>query len=103
MASREKLSDESLTTVLSTRSGWSASASAGAPAAIEKTFSFKDYPSGVAFVVRVGFAAEKRDHHPDIYLGWGKVRVGWSTHDAGGVTEVDVEMADVTERIYAAG
>lgn len=103
MSTREKLSDEAISTFVSGRSGWVTSAKPGEPSAIEKTFTFKEYASGVTFAVRLAFAAEKRDHHPDMLVSWGKVRVTWSTHDAGGVTQVDADMADVTDRIYAGG
>jgi 4a-hydroxytetrahydrobiopterin dehydratase len=48
-------------------------------------------------VVRVGLAAEKKDHHPDVELGWGRARVLWTTHDAGGITSLDVELAALTD------
>lgn len=101
MSSRDKLTNEGLSAFLSSRVGWFLTAPVGAPAALEKIYTFKDYPSGVAFAVRVAFAAERRDHHPNIHLYWGKVHVAWSTHDAGGVTEVDTQMADVTDALYA--
>ena len=69
--------------------------------ALARTFSFDDYPAGLAFAVRVGFAAEKRDHHPDLHVGWRKVEVVWTTHDASGVTALDLEMAAESDRIAA--
>ncbi len=67
--------------------------------AIAKKFAFDDFASALAFVVRVGCYAEKRDHHPDLELGWGRVRVLWSTHDAGGVTRLDLDAAEATDVI----
>jgi 4a-hydroxytetrahydrobiopterin dehydratase len=52
--------------------------------------------------VRLAFAAEKRDHHPDLHVLWGRVRVDWSTHDAGGITALDTELAEIADRIYQA-
>jgi len=69
--------------------------------AIARTFKFPDFSTALAFVVRVGLVAEKKDHHPDIELGWGKARVTWSTHDANGVTKLDLELADESEKIFA--
>jgi 4a-hydroxytetrahydrobiopterin dehydratase len=43
--------------------------------------------------------AEKKDHHPDVELKWGSVRVTWSTHDAGGVTQLDLDAAQATDAI----
>jgi 4a-hydroxytetrahydrobiopterin dehydratase len=100
MANRDKLPDEAVGAFLSANPGWSRLSEPGP--ALSKTFSFKDYAAGIAFVVRLAFAAEKRDHHPDLQVHWGRVRVDWSTHDAGGITEVDVEMAAVADRIYQA-
>lgn len=67
---------------------------------IARSFSFPDFASALAFVVRVGLAAEKRDHHPDIELGWGRVRVFWSTHDAKGLTALDTALAEATDTCF---
>jgi 4a-hydroxytetrahydrobiopterin dehydratase len=101
MANRDKLPDEALSAFLSAHPGWSRLDEPGP--ALSKTFSFKDYAAGIAFVVRLAFAAEKRDHHPDLRVHWGRVRVDWSTHDAGGITAVDTEMAETADQIYQAG
>jgi 4a-hydroxytetrahydrobiopterin dehydratase len=74
--------------------GWRASESA-----LEKTFAFESYGDGISFVVALGFAAEKQDHHPDLHVGWARVRVFWSTHDAGGTTQADAELATETDRL----
>ncbi|MCK6589790.1 MAG: 4a-hydroxytetrahydrobiopterin dehydratase [Polyangiaceae bacterium] len=100
MAKRDKLLDEAVQEFLSANAGWSR-IDEPSPA-LTKTFLFKDYASGVAFVVRLAFAAEKHDHHPDLHVHWGRVRVDWSTHDAGGITSLDIQMAAVTEQIYQA-
>jgi len=67
--------------------------------ALGKRYDFEDFASALAFVVRVGCYAERHDHHPDIELGWGRARVVWSTHDAGGVTELDLAAAEATEKL----
>jgi 4a-hydroxytetrahydrobiopterin dehydratase len=67
--------------------------------ALARTFKFADFASALGFVVKVGCAAEKRDHHPDIELGWGKARVLWSTHDAGGITQLDLDLAEATTKL----
>lgn len=98
MSTRQRLSEDAILEFVSAHSGWSL---LRAPAeAISKTYAFSSYPDGIAFVVRLGFAAEKRDHHPDLSVHWGKVRVDFSTHDAGGVTGVDLEMAELCDRLY---
>jgi 4a-hydroxytetrahydrobiopterin dehydratase len=94
MSKRDKLSEDAVGAFLAAHSGWER-----AEGAIARTFTFDSYAAGIAFVVKVGFAAEARDHHPDLVVGWRKVKVAWSTHDAGGITGVDVEMAEQTEAL----
>jgi 4a-hydroxytetrahydrobiopterin dehydratase len=67
--------------------------------ALVRTFAFADFASALAFVVRIGCHAEKRDHHPDVELGWGRARVRWSTHDAGGITSLDLELAELSDTL----
>jgi 4a-hydroxytetrahydrobiopterin dehydratase len=73
--------------------GWERAGSDG----IAKRYDFPDFVSALAFTVRIGCHAEKADHHPDIELGWGRARVLWSTHDAGGVTALDLAAAEATD------
>ncbi len=75
--------------------GWERS-SAGA---IAKHYAFADFASALAFVVRIGCLAEKSDHHPDVELKWGSVRTTWSTHDAEGVTQHDLNAAEAADAI----
>jgi 4a-hydroxytetrahydrobiopterin dehydratase len=67
---------------------------------LEKTYPFTEYGAALAFALRVGMAADKRDHHPDLHISWGKVGVRWTTHDAGGITALDLEMAKVGDSAY---
>ncbi len=68
--------------------------------AIARRYTLPDFASALAFVVRVGCLAERRDHHPDVELGWGRARVAWSTHDAGGVTQLDLDAAEATDQRF---
>jgi 4a-hydroxytetrahydrobiopterin dehydratase len=67
--------------------------------ALAKTLEMPDFAAALAFAVRLGMVAEKRDHHPDILIGWGKCRVVWTTHDAGGITQLDLELAEATDNL----
>src|SRR5262249_2006787 len=96
MTAREKLSDEAIAAFLAKAPGWERR-----DGALARTFTFKDYGGGVAFAVRVALAAERRDHRPASGIFWGRVTVAWSTHDAGGLTSLDVEMAKRSDEIYA--
>ena len=62
-------------------------------AAITRTYQFKDFPPAVKFVNAVARLAEKAWHHPDIDIRWNKVTLTLTTHDAGGLTEKDFELA----------
>jgi 4a-hydroxytetrahydrobiopterin dehydratase len=69
--------------------------------AIRRQFTFKDFTEAVAFVVRLGFAAEAADHHPDILISYKRVTLTYSTHSAGGLTEKDFAGAQEAGRIAA--
>jgi 4a-hydroxytetrahydrobiopterin dehydratase len=97
MPSREKLSDDQIESFVTTHSGWSRRNNM-----LTRSFKFSDYSSALAFVVRVSLVAEKRDHHPDIFLGWGRAEVSWTTHDSGGITALDTSLAEITDKLYAA-
>ena len=60
---------------------------------LTKTFKFKDFVTGLAYVNKVGAIAEEEGHHPDIYLAWGQVRMDIWTHKVDGLTESDFIFA----------
>jgi 4a-hydroxytetrahydrobiopterin dehydratase len=66
---------------------------------LEKSFTFPDYMSALAFVQKISDLAEEQQHHPDIELGWGYVRVYTLTHDTGSVTEKDQRLAKAIDAI----
>ena len=61
--------------------------------ALHKTFSFKGFPEAVAFIGRLVEPAEAMNHHPNVDLRYNRVIVSLSTHDAGGITALDFELA----------
>lgn len=67
--------------------------------AIGKTFVFKDFSEAFGFMARVALMAEKMDHHPEWRNVYKTVEVVLSTHDAGGVTRFDIELATVMNAI----
>ena len=71
-------------------------------AAIRRQFTFAGFPEAVAFVVRLGFAAETVDHHPDILINYKRVTLTYSTHTAGGLTEKDFDGARTATDLAAA-
>lgn len=58
-----------------------------------KRFTFPNFAESLAFVNKIGEIAEKQDHHPDINFGWGYAEIFITTHDAGGITARDFELA----------
>ena len=70
--------------------GWELSADAKK---ISRTYKFKNFKEALAFANKVGAIAEEEGHHPDIELGWGRVRVELSTHAIGGLSENDFIVA----------
>jgi 4a-hydroxytetrahydrobiopterin dehydratase len=60
---------------------------------LKATFEFEDFNESLGFVTRVGLKAERMFHHPDIEISWNKVSLTLSTHSAGGLTEMDTELA----------
>ena len=70
--------------------GWQAVAGRDA---IARKFKFKDFNAAFAFMTRAALLAEKMDHHPEWFNVYNKVDVTLSTHDSGGVTQKDIDMA----------
>mgnify|MGYP001349235065 CR=1 FL=1 len=82
------LTPEEFRTNLSKLPDWSTDGDA-----ITKTFKFKSYMDGIAFVNSVANAAEVADHHPDMMLGYKRVVVTLTTNDAKGITQKDFALA----------
>ena len=86
----ERLSAEARKAALKGLPGWNEVAGREA---IARTFTFKDFNEAFGFMSRVALVAEKRDHHPEWRNVDKPVEVVLATHDAGGVTALDVELA----------
>lgn len=86
----EKLSAVARADALATLPGWQ---DVDGRDAITKTFTFTDFNQAFGFMTRAACLAEKIDHHPEWFNVYKTVEVTLSTHDAGGVTELDVRMA----------
>ena len=61
---------------------------------LEKSYSFRNFRQALEFTNKIGEIAESENHHPDIFLAWGKVRVTIFTHSVGGLTSLDFELAE---------
>lgn len=90
----QRLSEDVIQTALADLPRWS-----GDSAAIATSLVFDTYEAGVAFAVQVALLAQRMDHHPDILIGWRRVTITYTTHDAGGVTGRDLAAARAVEAI----
>jgi 4a-hydroxytetrahydrobiopterin dehydratase len=67
---------------------------------IVRTFEFDSYLDGLGFLSGAGGLAEEAWHHPEMTITWGEVEVRLTTHDEGGITEKDIDLADRLNEIY---
>jgi len=89
---RQKLSDLEIQRALGSLPGWSRRGDT-----LTKTFTFEKFADGIAFVDRVAKVADAMDHHPDIDIRYTKITMSLSTHDAGGITQSDLTLAERIE------
>jgi 4a-hydroxytetrahydrobiopterin dehydratase len=91
-----KLTPDARAAALARLAGWK---DMGGRDAIAKTFVFADFNAAFGFMTRAALVAEKIDHHPEWSNVYKTVVVTLSTHDAGGVTGLDIALAEAMERI----
>jgi 4a-hydroxytetrahydrobiopterin dehydratase len=96
---RDKLAGEAIAEALASLDGWSLAADGGS---IRRTFGFRNFSEAFAFMTRSALAAEKMDHHPEWFNVFKTVDVTLRTHDAGGVTALDIELAKKMNRFASA-
>ena len=65
-----------------------------------KVFEFKNYRQSFAFVTQIAMLAEKKNHHPEIILDYGKVTVSLISHDVNAITQRDIDLADQIDKLY---
>ena len=92
----EKLTGSARKAALAKLNGWSEVAGRDA---ISRKFTFKDFNEAFGFMARAALAAEKLDHHPEWSNVYNKVEVTLATHDAGGVTQLDIDLAQTMDRL----
>lgn len=91
----ERLTEAAIAEWLAGLNGWSAEGTAS----ISKTFRLKDHVAAVGLVMQVAVAAEVMNHHPEVAWVYNRVTFRLSTHDAGGVTELDLALAKRIEEL----
>jgi 4a-hydroxytetrahydrobiopterin dehydratase len=92
----EKLSGEARKSALAGLKGWREVAGRDA---ITRKFVFKDFNEAFGFMARAALVAEKLDHHPEWSNVYKTVDVTLSTHDTGGLTELDIKLAEVMDKL----
>ncbi len=86
--SREKLSPEALDEALASLDGWSLEGGK-----LHREFQFRDFVTAFGFMTSVVLVAESMNHHPEWFNVYNRVVVDLTTHDAGGITELDLQLA----------
>ena len=92
----EKLTGAARKTALAKLEGWT---EVDGRDAISRKFTFKDFNEAFGFMARAALIAEKLDHHPEWFNVYNRVEVTLATHDAGGVTERDIKLAQEMDRL----
>ena len=86
---RKILDEKELSSAVKSLDGWAADGKL-----LKKRFEFENFADALTFISKVGALAEAADHHPDITFGWGYAEIALTTHDRGGVTDVDISLAE---------
>ena len=94
----ERLTGSARKTAFAKLNGWSEVKDRDA---ISRTFTFRDFNEAFGFMTRAALVAEKMDHHPEWFNVYKTVDVTLSTHDAGGLTDLDVKLAEAMDKIAA--
>ena len=97
--SLQRLEASAVTELLGTASAWSVGAERGG--VIARDFRFADFAQAFAFMTRVALMAEKRNHHPEWSNVYNRVSITLTTHDVGGLTANDVELAQSIDKAFA--
>ena len=93
---RKKITTDEALGRVGTTKGWRVDSDA-----LLKRFEFANFAESLAFINRVGEIAEAADHHPDITFGWGYAELRTTTHDRGGITDVDFDLVSKIDGLDA--
>lgn len=94
MAKVKKLAPDQVQAKLAALPQWSESGGV-----LQRTYQAKDFMGAMRFVNSIADLAEKRQHHPDMLIRWNKVTLSLSTHDAGGITQRDFDLASEADAL----
>lgn len=93
---RQKLNDQDLTSALEQLSGWTIQSGK-----LHREYKFTDFPHAIGFMTIAAINIEKKNHHPEWFNVYNRVVVDLTTHDAGGITQNDLELAQLLDTIAA--
>ena len=91
-----ELTDDERESLLTDHPDWSPTREGKA---IKRTFTFADFNEAFGFMTRVALVADKADHHPEWFNVYNRVEITLTTHDAGGLSQRDTEMAKAIEKL----
>jgi 4a-hydroxytetrahydrobiopterin dehydratase len=95
----QKLDSAQIAQALTSLAQWRLDADQGA---ITRDYQFADFAQAFGFMAQVAIASEKRNHHPEWFNVYNKVRITWTTHDVHGLSSNDVGMATLCDQAFAA-
>jgi 4a-hydroxytetrahydrobiopterin dehydratase len=84
----QKLTPTELTTAIAQLSGWKL-----VNDKLNRTFKFGDFVEAFGFISKVAIVSEKMDHHPELFNVYNRVTIDLTTHDAGGISNLDIDLA----------
>lgn len=90
----EKLSAQELNQALKKLKGWSIEGEA-----LRRRWEFRDFREAMQFINRIAEIADRHDHHPELFNVYNQVELRYTTHDAGGITRRDIEVAAAIDNI----
>lgn len=94
MASKQKMSDAEITSGLAKLPGWCL-----ANGKLHREYKFRDFVAAFGFMTSVALVAESMNHHPEWFNVWSTVKIDLNTHDAGGITQLDFDLAAKMEEL----
>ena len=97
----EILTKTEIDTAIKQLDGWAVRIDTGQPA-LEKTYVFSGFNAAFGFMSRVALAAERANHHPEWQNTYNKVSIRWTTHASGGVTSLDLKLAQQCDALAGA-
>ena len=100
LSPRRALTPPEVVSQLADAPGWQLTGD-GAAVAIEKTYTFANYYETMSFVNAIAFIANAQDHHPDLWVHYGRCVVRWNTHDVQGLSATDFECASLVDALLA--